>query len=790
MAATDAELLDSLNPAQREAVEHVSGPLLVLAGAGSGKTRVLTLRIARLIEEHGVRPERILAVTFTNKAAGEMKERIGRLLGRDPAGLWIGTFHSLSARLLRREAEVLGFTRQFTIYDEDDRNALIGRLLDELGYDKKKMTPRAIAGIISNAKNRMVEPDELARSSQFDLMVKAAAAVYERLGPALQAANAMDFDDLLLHPVRLFHQHPDRLEAWRHRFDFILVDEFQDTNLAQYRLIRFLGLGHGNVMAVGDDDQSIYGWRGAQVGNMKEVLSDFRGAETIRLELNYRSTQVVLDAANQVIAQNKGRIGKTLTTTRAGGEMITVVAAADERDEAEWVVRELETRRQDWDYGAMAVLYRTNSQSRAFEEQFRRKGVPYRIIGAISFYDRREVKDLLAYLRLVANPKDDEAFIRAIGVPRRGIGESSLNLFTQAARSWKKSLLEAARNADAVGELRPNVRNALKAFAELIDRLALHAQVEMPAPILERLIETLEYEKILTEEGPEGAERWENVKELVAGAAEWSEEVPLEGEAQGLEGTPLERFLEEAALVAAPDKEQGDEAGVTMMTLHTAKGLEWPVVVLAGMEEGLFPLSRAMESPEGIEEERRLAYVGITRSRDKLYVTWARARRRGGQLMPGVMSRFAEDLPPERVEEKRTSAMFAPFGGRSGGGSQGRSGSWSGGWGGGRSGAPAAGRAKGVPGSGDWRPPEWTKEVPAAGPREALPAEETSQNAPRLVKGERVRHRKFGSGVIQGLTGGGKDMKVTVQFADPEFGTKQLLVAYAGLERDDDWESA
>jgi DNA helicase-2/ATP-dependent DNA helicase PcrA len=633
----------------------------------------------------------------------------------------------------------------------------------------------------------MVEPDELARSSQFDLMVKAAAAVYERLGPALQAANAMDFDDLLLHPVKLFHQHPDRLEAWRHRFDFILVDEFQDTNLAQYRLIRFLGLGHGNVMAVGDDDQSIYGWRGAQVGNMKEFQQDFRGSRVVRLELNYRSTQVVLDAANQVIAQNKGRIGKTLTTTRAGGEPITVVAAADERDEAEWVVRELETRRQDWDYGAMAVLYRTNAQSRAFEEQFRRKGVPYRIIGAISFYDRREVKDLLAYLRLVANPKDDEAFNRAINVPRRGIGESSLNIFTQAARSWRKSLLEAARSADAISELRPNVRNGLKAFAELIDRLAQFAQVEMPAPILERLIETLEYEKVLTDEGPEGAERWENVKELVAGAAEWSEEVPAEGEAAGLEGTPLERFLEEAALVAAPDKEQGDETGVTMMTLHTAKGLEWPVVVMAGMEEGLFPLSRAMESPEGIEEERRLAYVGITRSRDKLYVTWARARRRGGQLMPGVMSRFAEDLPPERVEEKRTSAMFAPFGGRSVGPAAGRSGSWSGGWG-----SKEQKPNRSALGGGDWRPPEWaTTPGSSNAPAPERPsADEVPQNAPRLVKGERVRHRKFGSGVIQGLTGGGKDLKVTVQFADPEFGTKQLLVAYAGLERDDDWESA
>jgi DNA helicase-2/ATP-dependent DNA helicase PcrA len=779
--SSDAELLDSLNPAQREAVEHVRGPILVLAGAGSGKTRVLTLRIARLIEDAGVRPDRILAVTFTNKAAGEMKARVGRLLGRDPAGLWIGTFHSLSARLLRREAEVLGFTRNFTIYDEDDRNALIGRILAEEGYDRKKITPRAVAGIISGAKNRMQDPDALGRSNPFDMLVKAAAVVYEKLGPALKAANAMDFDDLLLHPVRLFHEHPDRLEAWRHRFDHILVDEFQDTNLAQYRLIRFLGLGHGNVMAVGDDDQSIYGWRGAQVGNMREFQQDFHGTKVVRLEMNYRSTQVVLDAANQVIAQNKGRIGKTLHTTRSGGEPITVVAAADERDEAEWIVRELQARRSDWAYESMAVLYRTNAQSRAFEEQFRRAAVPYRLIGAISFYDRREVKDLLAYLRLVVNPKDDEAFVRAIAVPKRGIGEASLNAFALTARRWNKSLLEAARQAGAAEELRPNVRNALVAFAELIDRLAQFAQVEAPAPILERLIETLEYEKVLMEEGPEGADRWENVKELVAGAAEWSEEVE-----EGVEGTALGRFLEEAALIAAPDKEQGDEEGVTMMTLHTAKGLEWPVVVMAGMEEGLFPLSRALESPEGIEEERRLAYVGITRSRDKLYVTWARSRRRGGQLMPGITSRFVEDLPAERVEEKRTSSLFTPFGSRSSGwGGQG-------GYGGDRSGPREPGRASRPRGSGgaDWRPPEWTKEVPSASPYQAEPIENTSQTAPRLVKGERVRHRKFGSGIIQGLSGGGKDLKVTVLFADPEFGTKQLLVAYAGLERDDDWESA
>ncbi|MGB7213221.1 MAG: UvrD-helicase domain-containing protein, partial [Gemmatimonadales bacterium] len=506
-----AELSDTyagLNPAQREAVEHVTGPALVVAGAGSGKTRVLTLRIARLIDEHGVPPERILAVTFTNKAAGEMKGRVGRLLERDPAGLWIGTFHSISARLLRREAEHLGFSRQFTIYDEDDRNSLIGRLLDQLGHDKKKFTPRGVAGIISSAKNRMTDPADLKASAPFDRFVQVAAEVMEALGPALRAQNAMDFDDLLLHPIRLFHEHPERLAAWQDRFSFILVDEFQDTNAAQYRLVRFLGRG-GNVFAVGDDDQSIYGWRGADVRNMQEFQRDFSGTKLVRLEENYRSTPSVLDAANAVIEENKGRIGKTLRTTRRGGEPVTVVAAADERDEAEWVVKEFSARRADWDWNAMAVLYRTNAQSRAFEEALRRAGTPYRIVGAISFYDRREVKDLLAYLRLVANPADDEAFLRAVNVPKRGIGDTSLTQVETAARQWKKTLLETARAADRISGLRPNVRSALLGFAAQVDQLMESAATQAPAQVLESLIEAIGYEKHLLDEGPEGADRWE-----------------------------------------------------------------------------------------------------------------------------------------------------------------------------------------------------------------------------------------------------------------------------------------
>jgi DNA helicase-2/ATP-dependent DNA helicase PcrA len=583
----------------------------------------------------------------------------------------------------------------------------------------------------------------------------------------LKAANAMDFDDLLLHPLTIFREHPDRLRAYQNRFSFILVDEFQDTNRAQYQLIRLLG-AHGNVCAVGDDDQSIYGWRGADVRNMQDFLKDFPGTKLVRLEENYRSTQVVLDAANGVIAENTGRIGKTLTTRRRGGESVTLVAAADERDEAEWVVRELQKRSaaSDWDYSEMAVLYRTNSQSRALEEAFRRAGVPYRLIGAISFYERREVKDLLAYLRLVANPADNEAFLRAVGVPKRGLGESSLATLTRFATQWGKPLLETARIADRIPDLRPNVREAFRAFAGLIDGAAQRQNLP-PADLLEYLIRAIDYETVLTAEGPEGADRWENVRELVASAANWSEEVPSESE----DGTPLERFLAEAALLSSADTVEGEEQGVTLMTLHTAKGLEWPVVVLTGLEHGLFPLARAEEQPTGLEEERRLCYVGLTRAKDKLYLTWARARRRGGELRPGIASRFLRAIPAGIIEERRTTSLWAPDWsagqrGSAAAGQWGRTGAWSS--------ARFDGLAAPPPASG----------YPSRGPAD----EEASQDSPRYVKGERVRHRRFGSGTIQGLSGTGRDLKVSVAFDDVDVGVKQLLVAYAGLERE--WESA
>ncbi len=758
----------SLNPAQREAVEHVHGSLLVLAGAGSGKTRVLTTRIANLIEHHDVPPERIFAVTFTNKAAGEMKQRIGQLLQRDPSGLWIGTFHSLSARLLRREAGFLGFSSNFTIYDEDDRLGLIRRLMEQREHSTKTFTPRVVQSIISGAKNRMASPASLSASSPFDRMVQVAADVYGAMGPALKAANAMDFDDLLLHPLTLFREHPDRLRYYQEeRFRFVLVDEFQDTNKAQYELIRLLG-AHGNVCAVGDDDQSIYGWRGADVRNMRDFQRDFPGTTLVRLEENYRSTGVVLDAANGVIAENSGRIGKTLRTRRTGGELVTVLAAADERDEAEWVVRELERRSAaaDWAYPEMAVLYRTNAQSRAFEEAFRRAGVPYQLIGATSFYDRREVKDLLAYLRLIANPADDEAFLRAVGVPRRGLGDTSLATLGAQALEWQKPMLATARVASTLQGVRPNVREAFQTFAALIDRLRDDAGERQPADLLEHVIRAIDYESVLQAEGPEGTERWENVRELVASAANWSEVVVPEEESNG---TPLERFLAEAALLSANDTTKGEDEGVTMMTLHTAKGLEWPVVVLAGLEDGLFPLARAAEQPEGIEEERRLCYVGVTRAKDKLYVTWARARRRGGELRPGAPSRFLRSIPAAALDEQRTTSLWAPAwgSGRSGGG-------WRG-----RGSAESRSAARGAPP---------IAQSPSRSSTPPPPPEEASQDTPRYLKGERVRHRRFGSGTIQGLSGAGRDLKVAVAFDDEEVGVKNLLVAFAGLERD--WESA
>ena len=740
-----------LNPAQREAVEHPGGPLLVLAGAGSGKTRVLTARIAHLITTLHVAPQRIFAVTFTNKAAGEMRTRIGQLLGADPRGLWIGTFHSLSARLLRREAPLLGFGPNFTIYDSDDSEALVKRLLEARQLSTKVYAPRTVHGVISSAKNRMLTPEGL--GAQMDTpMIKVAADVYAALGPALKQANAMDFDDLLLHPLTLFREHPERLAYWQDRFQHVLVDEFQDTNAAQYLLVKHLASRHGNLCVVGDDDQAIYGWRGADVRHMLTFQNDFPGTKLVRLEQNYRSTQIILDAANGIIAENTARLGKTLFTEKKGGDPVTLLSSADERDEAEWLANEFARRAADGDvaYEGMAILYRTNAQSRPLEEAFRFRGIPYRLIGAISFYERREVKDLLAYLRLIANPADDEAFLRVVNVPRRGIGDASLAVLGKSAAGWQKPLLEAARRAGSVNDLRPNVREALSGVAALLDRLREAVGQADPATALETILATTGYEQYLAEEGAEGLERVENVRELVAGAAAWAE-VQDPDAAEGT-GTPVERYLTQAALITPVDEDK-NEPGVTLLTAHMAKGLEWPIVALAGLEDGLFPLGRSTEQPGGVEEERRLCYVGLTRARERLYLSWARTRYRNGRLELAEPSRFLDALPRHVVEERSTTPSWRPL------------------------------RSSGA------MPPRPSRPRGAAARR--LPPdigfpEEASQDAPRYVQGERVRHRKFGGGIVRAVSGEGRDLRVSVDFDDPDIGTKQLLVAYAGLERD--WE--
>src|SRR6266581_3074203 len=548
-----------LNPAQAAAVRHPNGPLLVLAGAGSGKTRVLTARIAYLIQERGVAPQQIFAVTFTNRAAGEMRSRV---------------------------AAHLGFGPNFTIYDQDDSESFIKRLLEQQGLSPKANPPRAIHAVISSAKNRMLLAEELGAQAESPLE-RVAAQIYAVLGPALRQANAMDFDDLLLHPLALFREHPERLAYWQQRFEHVLVDEFQDTNAAQYRLVKLLAARHTNLCVVGDDDQAIYGWRGADVRHMLSFQQDFPDATLIKLEQNYRSTQVILDAANGVIAENARRLGKTLFTATPGGEPVTLLTAADERDEAEWLAGELSRRAAEGDvaYEGMAILYRTNAQSRPLEEAFRFRGIPYRLVGAVSFYERREVKDVLAYLRLIANPADDEAFARIVNVPRRGIGDASLAPLVRTATQWKQSLFQTAGAAGRIPDLRPNVRDAFAGVAALIDELRARFGDADPATALEQVIAAVGYGPYLADEGPEGIERLENVQELIAGAAQWAETAEADGDEAGDEdgegdkatGTSLiERYLTQAALVTSADQGTGDPTGVTLMTVHMAKGLEWP----------------------------------------------------------------------------------------------------------------------------------------------------------------------------------------------------------------------
>lgn len=753
----------SLNPAQREAVQHEDGPLLVVAGAGSGKTRVLTARIARLIAERGVLPQEILAVTFTNKAAGEMRERVGRALGEDPKGMWIGTFHGIGARLLRANAALVGRTPEYTIYDEDDSLGVIKRLMDKHRISVKEFAPKAIAHEIGSAKNALVavaEFEDLARTP----LAKAAAKVYGDLEDTLRAANAVSFDDLLVLPVRILRENDEVRIRLARRFRHVLVDEYQDTNRAQYEFVRLVASEHRNVAVVGDDDQAIYGWRGADIRNILDFERDFPNARVVRLEENYRSTSPILDLANTVISANLARRGKTLRATRAGGEKVVLLESADDRDEATAIAEAIEDwRRGGRKYSDAAVLYRTNAQSRGFEESMRRAGIPYRLVGAVRFYDRREIRDLIAWLRLIANPQDDEAFRRAVTAPKRGVGDTSVELLAVEAALAGVPLLEIARRAaqGMIPGLRAALKESLDIFVTLVDRLRASAADTSVDRLLIDLVEKSGFEVALRAEGPEGLERLENVQELVTSAAET---IIDDGGEVGLR--PLDHFLQRATLVTALDQLGPDADAVTMMTVHTAKGLEYGFVSVTGLEDGLFPLARAFDDPETLEEERRLLYVAITRAGERLILSWAHQRRRNGELRQGIRSSFLRGLEESELESRRTirlrstprlaSPMREPV--------------WR------RSTREDSAASFPRPPKADWSPRE--SDVPSF-----VSDEESSQDLPRFIVGERVSHGRFGSGTIAEVSGAGKDAKVTVDFDDEAVGRKRLVIAFAGLQR-------
>jgi DNA helicase-2/ATP-dependent DNA helicase PcrA len=767
--------LSHLNPEQREAATHFEGPLLVLAGAGSGKTRVLTHRIAWLVDEMGVDPASILSLTFTNKAAGEMRERVRALLGKEPGGMWIGTFHAIGARILRRDATRLGWTPGFMVYDAADAEALVKRIVrDQLRLDLKRWPPRAIHSAISAAKNELTTPEAYAAAAS-DVYEQVVADAYPLYQKALRDANAFDFDDLLVKPVELFRTNERVLGRYRERFQLILVDEYQDTNRAQYVLLRLLAEEHQNLFVVGDDDQSIYGWRGADIRNILDFEKDFPGARTVRLEQNYRSTQNILDAANRVIAENRDRKGKTLRTDAAAGERLTLIECADERDEADWVAAEINARMADdasLKLKHFVVLYRTNAQSRAMEEGLRREGMPYRVIGGTRFYERREIKDALAYLRLVANPAADEAFLRIVNVPKRGIGDASLARLGEYATEQGIPLLLAAERAGSVDEIRGPAARALPELAGLIRK---HAAVVERVPLdetLRALVTDTGLIESLKQEGVEGEDRIRNVEELIAGTAdleaglrEHDPELAEEMEEAGEPGPrAIDQFLAHVALVADIDQHDPKADAVSLMTLHNAKGLEFPVVFITGLEDGLFPLVRAMDEPKQLEEERRLFYVGITRAERKLYLAYALRRRRGAEWMDTIPSQFLESVPRELLERRQSERIYE------------RTSSYAQPW---KSFARGFGTRRERLG------------VAPSPPRRAEPVDPTyqvdysdSQDYPSLVKGARVRHPRFGSGTVAELSGFGGDVKASIDF--DSVGRKVVVLKYANLEPDYD----
>ncbi|MDI6870193.1 MAG: DNA helicase PcrA [Bacillota bacterium] len=717
------DILAGLNEEQRAAVTHGDGPLLILAGAGSGKTRVLTHRIAYLVREQGVPPENILAVTFTNKAAGEMKRRVEQLLGYSATGMWVMTFHAACGRILRRHGDRIGLPSNFVIFDTSDQVACLKEALREFNLDPQNFVPRAVLEHISRAKNELKSAERYAAEAG-DFFERTVAKLFVRYQELLRQNKALDFDDLLVETVRLFREAPEVLAHYQERFRYLLIDEYQDTNHVQYVLVTQLAAKHRNLAVVGDDNQSIFGWRGADIRNILAFERDYPECRVVKLERNYRSTQNILSAANKVISYNLARTDKNLWTDREDGEPLTVYLAQDDRDEARFVAEEIQRlTRAGYSYSDVALLYRINAQSRSFEEVFLHYGLPYAVVGTVRFYERKEVKDLLAYLRVLYNPDDSVSLRRIINVPKRGLGATSLSRLEDFALEQGLSLHQAVLRAEEVPGLGTKAAAALRVFAELLAGLAEKARRLPVAELAALVLRETGYEaELLAERSVEAQSRVENLEEFVNTAAEFDART---------DEPSLEVFLEQVALLSDADTYNPSAGGVTLMTLHSAKGLEFPVVFLVGMEEGTFPHSRSALEPEELEEERRLCYVGLTRAMDRLYLTAARQRFVRGQMDFRLPSRFLEEIPREVRRELGRRA----------------------------------------------EPASWAAAARADSRREAGGAAGVLDLRP----GEKVVHPRWGVGTVVTIEGEGANATLTVAF--PGEGIKKLLAGYAPLTR-------
>ncbi|MFD6172111.1 DNA helicase PcrA [Streptomyces coeruleorubidus] len=767
-----ATLLEGLNDNQRAAVVHSGSPLLIVAGAGSGKTRVLTHRIAHLLAERGVHPGQILAITFTNKAAGEMKERVEQLVGPRANAMWVMTFHSACVRILRRESKKLGFTSSFSIYDAADSKRLMALVCRDLDLDPKRFPPKSFSAKVSNLKNELIDEEDFAAQAS-DGFEKTLAQAYAMYQSRLREANALDFDDLIMTTVNLLRAFPDVAEHYRRRFRHVLVDEYQDTNHAQYALVRELvgtsehpvdvppgpdDVPPAELCVVGDADQSIYAFRGATIRNILQFEEDYPDATTILLEQNYRSTQTILSAANAVIERNESRRPKNLWTNAGTGAQITGYVADTEHDEAQFVADEIDrlTDAGDAKAGDVAVFYRTNAQSRVFEEIFIRVGLPYKVVGGVRFYERKEVRDVLAYLRVLANPEDSVPLRRILNVPKRGIGDRAEAMIDALAQREKISFPQALKRVDEAYGMAARSTNAVKRFNTLMEDLRTIVESGAgPATVLEAVLERTGYlAELQASTDPQDETRIENLQELAAVAMEFEQERGEGAETSGAAapGGTLSDFLEQVALVAdsdqIPDEEDGDGV-ITLMTLHTAKGLEFPVVFLTGMEDGVFPHMRALGQTKELEEERRLAYVGITRARERLYLTRSTLRSAWGQPSYNPPSRFLEEIPPAHVQWKRTGATAPASSGPVSGVAASLSSSRS------RS------SASGASGFATRR----TSEKPVVG----------------LAVGDRVTHDQFGLGTVVAVKGTGANAEATIDFGDTK--PKRLLLRYAPVEK-------